>query len=63
MNGPLRTIAFLSLVVLDVLLLAARAIEIETGHAPTAELTYAFQAAVTATVAYIGYILHSKGNL
>jgi hypothetical protein len=57
----LSVLGVLGLLLLDLALLLARAVEIETNHAPTPELTWAFGVAVTATVAALTFSVHS-GN-
>lgn len=51
----------LVLLVVDIVLTAARVFEILNGHTPTPELTAAFTAAVTATITYAGVAFHMNG--
>lgn len=39
-------------------LLIARVLEVESGHTPTEELTLAFQASLTATLGLLGWYAH-----
>lgn len=50
----------LAAVVVNVMLLAARVLEVETGHIPTQELTLAFQASLTATLGLLGWYAHAR---
>lgn len=45
-------------VAVNMALLLARVIEVETGHVPTEELTLAFQASLTATLGLLGWYAH-----